>query len=415
MKIIKLASSNIKKLHAVEIQPDGSLVIIGGKNDAGKSSVLDSIQMALDLAGCDIPVPIRTGAKRGEINIDLGDLKVKRTFTASGSQLVVTNKEGLVHKSPQAILDALTGKLSFDPLEFARMNNKEQLETAKELVGLDFTKDDMERKIFYDERTQVNREIKALEGRVAAIPDVEGPSEEKSVLDLTEEMDRRGQVNRSNEEKRMVLKSATKTLEIAEVALEELRERAKIAANNVLILQDKRRTMEEEIGTLSDLDTESVKEEIRTVEANNQKARDKKQRTDLKIQLKTKNTEADNLTSKMEEIDQRKAMLISAAQFPVEGMSFDENGVLYNGVPFKQEGMAGQIRVSVAMGLAMNPKLKVILIRDGSLLDADNLAMVAKMAEEAGAQIWLEKCGEGEGSTVIIADGMVKEPATNAQ
>ena len=130
----------------------------------------------------------------------------------------------------------------------------------------------------------------------------------------------------------------------------------------------------------------------------------------IKTHLQIKRTEADNLTSKMEEIDQRKAMLISNANFPVEGMSFDENGVLYNGLPFKQEGTAGQIRISVAMGLAMNPKLKVILIRDGSLLDADNLAMIGKMAEEAGAQIWVEKVTEdGQGVSVIIEDGMVKE------
>ena len=410
MKIIKLASSNIKKLHAVEIQPDGSLVIIGGKNDAGKSSVLDSIQMALDLAGCDIPVPIRTGAKKGEINIDLGDLKVKRTFTPSGSTLVVTNKEGLVHKSPQAILDALTGKLSFDPLEFARMDSKKQLDTAKELVGLDFAKDDMERKIFYDERTQVNREIKALEGRVAALPDVEGPEEEVSVLSLTEKLGQRAQTNNSNKEKRESLVNSCLTLGKAKAVLDELKRQVEIAETNVAYLEKNHLEFESQVNSLVDLDVESVKEEIRTVEANNQKARDKKQRTDLKAQLKAKKDEGDNLTSKMEEIDARKAMLIGAAEFPIEGISFDENGVLYNGVPFKQEGMAGQIRVSVAMGLAMNPKLKVILIRDGSLLDADNLAMVAQMADEAGAQIWLEKVTEdGKEASVVIEDGMVKK------
>jgi len=60
------------------------------------------------------------------------------------------------------------------------------------------------------------------------------------------------------------------------------------------------------------------------------------------------------------------------------------------------------------IGLAANPKLRVLLIRDGSLLDSENLEVVRKMAEEADAQIWLEKVSEGADCSVIIEDGEVK-------
>ena len=43
MKIVELRAENVKKLRAVQIKPDGSLVVIGGQNGAGKTSVLDSI------------------------------------------------------------------------------------------------------------------------------------------------------------------------------------------------------------------------------------------------------------------------------------------------------------------------------------------------------------------------------------
>ncbi len=62
----------------------------------------------------------------------------------------------------------------------------------------------------------------------------------------------------------------------------------------------------------------------------------------------------------------------------------------------------------MALGLAMNPKLKVLLIKDGSLLDEDNLAMISKMAEKAGGQIWIERVGLGKEMTVILEDGEVK-------
>ncbi len=59
------------------------------------------------------------------------------------------------------------------------------------------------------------------------------------------------------------------------------------------------------------------------------------------------------------------------------------------------------------MGLAMNPKLKVILIRDGSLLDKDNFTMIAEMAAVADAQVWVEAPPEGDDVSIIIEDGMI--------
>jgi hypothetical protein len=40
-------------------------------------------------------------------------------------------------------------------------------------------------------------------------------------------------------------------------------------------------------------------------------------------------------------------------------------------------------------------------------LDEDNMAIVAEMAEAAGAQVWLERVGTGDAGAVIIEDGEV--------
>jgi len=95
---------------------------------------------------------------------------------------------------------------------------------------------------------------------------------------------------------------------------------------------------------------------------------------------------------------------------PVEGLAFDPDGVTYQGVPFSQCSAAEQMRVSMAVALAMNPSLRVCLIRDGSLLDSDSLEIIREMAEAADAQVWLERVSEGADCQVIIEDGAIAVP-----
>ena len=121
LKIIRLIAENVKKLRAIQITPEGHIVQISGPNAAGKTSVLDCIWYALG-GGSSLPEePIRRGAAKAEIHIDLGEMIVTRTFTHKGSYLKVLSKDGLEWKSPQKVLDKLLGKLSFDPLAFAKL------------------------------------------------------------------------------------------------------------------------------------------------------------------------------------------------------------------------------------------------------------------------------------------------------
>lgn len=109
MKIIRLSAENVKKLKAVEITPDGSVVMITGPNGSGKSSVLDCIYYAL--AGTsDIPSkPIREGQEKAHVKLELGEVTVIRRFSDSGTTLVVEGEKGARFPSPQRLLDDLLG------------------------------------------------------------------------------------------------------------------------------------------------------------------------------------------------------------------------------------------------------------------------------------------------------------------
>lgn len=415
-KIIKLEVENVKRVNAVMIEPNGAVTVIGGRNGQGKTSVLDSIEYALG-GKPDAERPIRDGNDKARIVVETEDLIVTRVFTASGSRLEVTGRDGRSYKRPQDMLDKMVGKLAFDPLGFSRMDGKAQAETLRGLLGVDFSELDSERKAVFDQRTDCNRELKNLAAQVAALPNhPDAPDFEVSVSDLTEEYERRIKINRMNAEERKKLEgyieSEAKYAEAiarTEAEICELKELLASQSELHAELVKKVNVFGDYIKRLSDENTDEIREQIRNAESINVKVRENHLRADLEHTHKVRASDVAALSGRIDEIDRIKADTLAKSKFPVDGLAFDENGVTFCGIPFKQCSSAEQLRVSVAMGLAMNPELRLILIRDGSLLDYESLQMIADMAGQANAQIIIERVGEGAECSVIIEDGMVKE------
>src|SRR5262245_48332437 len=94
MKIVQLTDENVKKLKVVDITPTKDFIQITGKNGSGKTSVLDSIWWALGGKDGIQNKPIRDGAEKARIRLNLGELVVERRFTAAGTSLTVENAEG---------------------------------------------------------------------------------------------------------------------------------------------------------------------------------------------------------------------------------------------------------------------------------------------------------------------------------
>ncbi|HEX2100600.1 MAG TPA: hypothetical protein VHF69_08060, partial [Candidatus Synoicihabitans sp.] len=116
---------------------------------------------------------------------------------------------------------------------------------------------------------------------------------------------------------------------------------------------------------------------------------------------------ADALTAEIEAIDAQKANQLAEVKFPIDGLSFTEDGVTYNGLPFDQASSAEQLRVSVAIAAASNPKLGVMLVRDGSLMDDKSMTLLAELAQQHDVQVWVERVSQGSECSVIIEDGAV--------
>lgn len=415
MKIIELRAENVMRLKAVEITPDGTVQVIGGRNAQGKSAVLNAIWLALGggKASKDISRPIRDGEENASVRLDLGDLVVTRTWTQKGTSLKVENAEGATFKSPQGMLDALVGQLSFDPLAFTRLSAKEQRAALLDLVDMDVDLDTIDAQIrdLYTHRTEIGRQGKAL-GDVTV--DDKLPTVEKSAASVVKKLQEAQEVHRWVDTTRQQIQDAHTAADAALSTVRAAEERIKELQAQItsLIATRKMRLAEAENMQHAIDNTEMpnlayIEDELATVEDTNAKIRANnaaRERLDEKQALRDA---YEGLTKRLTELDEQKAAALAAATFPVDGLSFDSTGVLYRGVPLSQASSAEQIRVSLAMGMALNPRLRVLMIKDGSLLDEDSMAAIHEQVAEHDFQLWLEVVNPDDPSAVLIEDGQV--------
>jgi hypothetical protein len=420
-KIIKLSAANVQRIEAVEIEPDGAAVVIGGRNAQGKTSILDAIEYALGGKGTFSAEPVRRGAAKAEIVVDLGDLVVTRTITAAGGgALKVTSADGAAYASPQAILDKLVGTLAFDPLGFMRQRPAEQAHALAKIVGLDLDRYDRERKASYEDRTVLSRRVKVLEGALATLP---APVEAGPDGDLPTILARQAEVEsagRSLREATTLEYVATERMDRAEKTVSDLIERI-AAAKDELEVAIRQHTARQEGLEAARAAVEAlppaseVRAQVQAAHEREQaRARhqaDAARREATAAELDGLRREVQTLTAAIDAVDAARNAAVAGAAFPVEGLAFADGAVTYRGLPLAQASGAERLRVSMAIALAMNPNLRIALIRDGSLLDAEGLALVRDMAAERGAQVWIERVGSGPECSVVIEDGRVHEPS----
>lgn len=440
-KIIRFTAENVKKIKAIEIFPEdlNNVVIITGKNAQGKSSVIESLWMAL--AGFKYPQPVnntKTEDEESYVEIELEDLIIRRHWTSNEkSYLNVLTKDGAKYPSPQAMLDKMKGAISLDPVEFMMIGRfdkgeQKQVEYLIKALNLNTKTYDIKYKVLYDERQVINRDLTKFKSILKELPEPEVnlPDKEISVLEITAEMQR---AIEHNNQKERAKNNAIATLEESKRKTNEAKRiQDVIIEKNELIkkLQQEIKNLEsQKVGFMQQADEFKIRSEqlqreadnielidisnyqiqINDAEKTNQKIRARNKRAEIEAEADELFAESEKKTGEMEEIKRQKAELISKANFPIEGLTYDENGIFVNSIPLVQLSESEQFRFSALISMVANPDLKVIATKHGSIFDEEKLALLIEMIKEKDYQIWIERVDENKLPAVIIEEGKVKQ------
>lgn len=450
MKILSLQASNVKRLVAVEITPNGAVVEITGKNRQGKTSLLDSIWWLLKGAGNIQSQPIRKGETEAVIVGILGEdgsekrLKVTRTFklkrtelkkieegeepdpTEFATTLTIENEDGFKKDKPQEMLDELIGSLAFDPLSFLHGKPADQVKMLRDLVGLDFTDIDKAIKDAFTERTDVNRDAASYRAQANAIlVPADTPEEAISVDSLIAELEQAGQKNADLEGERSSRRQEAQVIEregqiiaqtktrIDDITAEIERLQARVASETTMMERaqeelTKRRAAFEKLAPLPEpVDTADLRQKINDARAINDAVDLRLRKAELVKKAEEREAKSQELTDTINDKKDEKEDLLAKSAMPVEGLSFGEDGVILRGQPFEQASDAEQLETSIAIAGAMNPKLRVIRVREGDKLDSDAWAALVAYAEKRDLQIWAETVESRRDSAIVIEDGQV--------
>lgn len=429
MRVINLQAENFKILQAIEITPEGNVVTIGGKNGQGKTSVLDAIWVALVGRGVAPPKPIRNGEEKATIRLDLGEIIVTRTFTDKGTEkftdtLKVVDEAGRSYPSPQRMLDDLLGEIGFDPFAFVQMKPDKQAETLLQMVPLSIDIDELadEDARDYETRRDLNRRAKELRAQIAGIT---VPATAPEPMDRDALVNQLGEAANTNSElqreeiRRNQMQDTIngRKARVGELTatIGRLEDQIAAARDEVAVLEKGTVEREAELAALPPIaepvDTDALREKIREADAVADVLARIANRKLLTEQAERLESQSDDLTTAMNDRETERVKALQEARMPIDGLGIAIEGkatrVIFNGVPFEQASTAEQLRASTAIAMAANPQLRVLRIKDGSLLDDDSMALLAQMANENDYQLWIERVGTG-GVGIVIENGAVK-------
>ena len=403
MKINKLEIENVKRIKAVKIEPtkDG-LTIIGGKNNQGKTSVLDSIAWALggerfrpsqaQREGSAIPPNLKIVMDNGLI--------VERK--GKNSDLKVTDPSG--KKAGQQLLNEFIEQLALDLPRFMSANGKDKANTLLHIIGVDVTLAELEKKEMelFNSRQAIGRIADQKEKYAKEQPYFpDAPDKPISASELISQQQKILAQNGENQR----LREHHHRLEqeyrnINDQLTELLRRQAEV--------EEKLRVARLSTEDLHDESTAELEKNLTEIDEINRKVRANLDKDKAEDDARNYRSQYQKLTTDIENIRSEKAALLDSAELPLPGLSVDAGELIYNGARWDCMSGSDQLKVATAIVRKLNPKCGFVLLDKLEQMDLDTLQEFGRWLEAEGLQAIATRVSTGDECSVIISDGYVE-------
>lgn len=413
IKINSLELDDVKRIRAVKLEPSESgLTIIGGKNNQGKTSVLDSIAWAL---GGDKFRP--SGATR-EGSAVPPHLKVKLSNgiiverCGKNSDLKVTDESG--KRGGQQLLNAFISTFALDLPKFMESSSKDKAAVLLQIIGIGdkLAEYDSQENKLYNRRLEIGRIAEQKAKYAAELPEYEGvPKEPVSASELIHQQQEILARNGENQRKRdraEQLKAAhaniTSRIEILRSQLSELETQQNSISEDLKIA-------EQSAAFLYDENTAELENNIRDIESINIKIRSNLDKEKAEMEAKQYKDEYDSLTGMIETVRADRRKLLDDAALPLPGLSVDNGELTYNGAKWDCMSGSEQLRVAAAIVRKLNPECGFVLMDKLEQMDIETLNEFGTWLEAEGLQAIATRVSTGDECSIIIEDGYVKGKA----
>lgn len=402
MKINRLEIENVKRIKAVKIEPrESGLTLIGGNNNQGKTSVLDSIAWALGGERFKPSQATREGSViPPNLHIVMNNgLVVERK--GKNSALKVTDPNG--NKGGQQLLNEFVEQLALDLPKFMESSGKEKAQTLLQIIGVgdQLVELEKEEKELYQERLYIGRTADQKEKFAKEQPYFpEAPKDLISPSDLIRQQQEILARNGDNQRKRENLHKLEQNYQKINDALSELLAKQKKIEEDLRIARLSATDLQDE-------STAELEDSISNIEEINRKVRANLDKEKAEDDAKGYRSQYNELTEKINDLRSKKNSLLDSAELPLPELSVADGELIYKGQKWDNMSGSERLKVSTAIVRKLNPDCGFVLLDKLEQMDMETLKEFGLWLESEGLQAIATRVSTGDECSIIIEDGYV--------
>lgn len=400
--ISSLEFENVKRIKAVKLEPSPTgLTVIGGRNNQGKTSVIDALAWAVggdkykpsqaQRDGSVIPPSLHVELSNGII--------VERK--GKNSSLKVIDPRG--QRGGQQLLNSFIETFALDLPKFMNSTAKEKADILLKIIGVGdklYSLEQEEAQLYNSRHAigQITDQKAKFAKEMTIYPDV--PDEIVSASELIRQQQEILARNGENQRKRQMKEQYDREFEEARQALDEAKRRFVQAQENA-------RTAAKSVENLTDESTAELEKNIADIETLNAKIRANLDREKAEEEAKGYSNQYAALSEEIEAVRKEKYDLLNNSNLPLKGLSVADGELTYNGQKWDNMSGSEQLKVSAAIVRRLNPECGFVLLDKLEQMDSDTLREFGKWLESEGLQAIATRVSNGDECSVIIEDGYV--------